>query len=239
MELRLSEVTSEEEFDAIWPVDFKAFHNPHNTFSKFFNPIHTTLDEAINVSKERHIRMWKVNPACHWIKVMDVESRSVLGAACWGINIGEHAPKPNAEKKAFNAGWHIEGSEEKLFAEKLIGGLMEFIAERVARPHIVLNQMIVHPDYRRYGIGRMLIEWGVREADKHGVETVIESVPFAAPVYEKCGFGRLEQIGIDFSVENPSDTWKKYQSEDTRAFLMWRPVGHDYREGDVIPWKTT
>ena len=199
--------------------------------------------------------MWKANLACHWIKVVETKSEKVVGAACWMLNVGAHAPNPNGTRKPFVANWHIEGSEEKLFAEKLIGGLLGFVAERVTRPHVgmylscpfflrdlqhlVLSQMIVHPDYRCQGVGRMLIQWGIRKSDELGVETVVEAVPYAAPVYEKLGFGQVEQVDIDFTIDNPSDTWKKYQSEDLRAFLMWRPVGRDYQEGDEVPWSTT
>ncbi|KAJ4351511.1 uncharacterized protein N0V89_006854 [Didymosphaeria variabile] len=221
MSFQLSEVTLESEFDAIWPIHFKAFQDPYNTFSKFFNPIHTSLDEAVTSSKERHVRMWKANPACHWTKVVETKSENVVGATCWMLNVGAHAPNPNGTKKPFVADWHIEGSDERLFAEKLIGGLLGFVAERVARPHVVLSQMMVHPDYRRQGVGTMLIQWGIRKADELGVETVVEAVPYAAPVYEKTGFGRVEQIDIDFTIDNPSDTWKKYQSKTCPAHMSY------------------
>ena len=97
--------------------------------------------------------------------------------------------------------------------------------------------MIVHPEYRLHGLGRDLIEWGTHKADELGVETIIVSVPFAAPVYEKTGFGRIEQIDIDFNVFDPSEKWKEYQSEDLRAFLMWRPAGRDFQSSDKAPWQ--
>ncbi|KAL1593218.1 hypothetical protein SLS60_010826 [Paraconiothyrium brasiliense] len=126
MSLQLFEVTSESEFDAIWSIHFKAFHNPYNAFSKFFNPIHTSLDEAVTASKERHVRMRKANKACHWTKVVKTKSN----AACWMLNVGAHAPDP------FVANWHIEGTDEKFFAEKLIGGLQNLVTKRVPRPYV-------------------------------------------------------------------------------------------------------
>jgi GNAT superfamily N-acetyltransferase len=250
MAFKILEVTSPTEFDQIWPIHFQSFRTPYNTLSKFFNPVHTTLEAAIETSKARHIKMWEGNPACHWIKAVSAESGKVVGAACWLINL--EVQKLDQKKGPFNAHWHIEGSDEKAFAERLIGGLRGFVAERVTRPHVgenflsglgisssrssELGQMIVHPDYRRHGVGRMLIEWGTRKADELGVETIVVSVPFAAPVYEKTGFGRIERIDIDFDVAEPSEKWKEYQAEDLRTFLMWRPAGRDYQSGDRVPW---
>lgn len=134
MNIQISEVTLEADFDEIWPVHFEAFRNPYNAFSKFFNPIHTTLDAAIEVSKVRHIKMWRENSSCHWIKATEIQSGKILGTACWEFNLEGNAP--SEEKKPFNAHWHIEGSDEKLFAEKLIGGLKGFIAQRITCPHL-------------------------------------------------------------------------------------------------------
>jgi len=94
--------------------------------------------------------------------------------------------------------------------------------------------MIVHPNYRYQGLGRMLIEWGTNKANELGVETIVVSVPFAVPVYEKTGFGIVEQIDVDFSISNPSAKWKEYQSEDLRAFLMWKPAGRGFQIGDKV-----
>jgi hypothetical protein len=144
--LQLHTITSPSEFTPIWPMHFAAFSTPYNPYSKYFNPIHTTLSTAIEASKNRHIQTWKANPACHWIKVVEAESGEVVGAACWNVNVGakeggEEKGKGEGEKekRAFEAYWHISGSEEKVFAEKLIGGLRMFVAEKMGvRPHLGL-----------------------------------------------------------------------------------------------------
>ncbi|KAF2740755.1 hypothetical protein EJ04DRAFT_548281 [Polyplosphaeria fusca] len=235
MPFQLSEVTSVSDFDLIMPVLFRSFHQPYNTLSKFFNPIHTTPEAAIEASKERQISLWKSNPACHWLKVTETDSAQIVGAASWFVNVA--VKPPSAEKKPFQAKWHIEGSDEKAFAEKLIGGLIEFGAARMTRPHLELGQLVVDPDHRLQGIGGMLLQWGVAKADELELETVVKSVPFAVPMYKRRGFGAVEQIDIDFSVPEPSEKWKDYQSEDLRVFFMWKPSGRDYQEGEPLPWK--
>ena len=84
----------------------------------------------------------------------------------------------------------------------------------------------------------MLIEWGTRKADDLGLESCVESVPFALPIYEKCGFGNVDGLVPDMKIESPSDKWKTWAAEDLRVFLCWRPAGRDFEEGkDKDAWK--
>lgn len=137
MSFVLEEVTSAADFDAIWPVHFQAFRNPYNAVSKFFNPVHTTLDAAIETSKARHVAMWKSSPTTHWVKVTETGTGQVVGAACWDVMENGYS-KEQAEtfRENFKATQHIEGSEEKKWAEKLIGGLRSAVMERISGPHL-------------------------------------------------------------------------------------------------------
>ena len=102
-----------------------------------------------------------------------------------------------------------------------------------------LHAIVVHPDHRKHGAGRMLIRWGTAKADELGIETVISSLPGARGAYEKCGLGCIEIIppNPSLDVENPSERWKQLQEDDLNGWLMWRPIGHDYVEGvDKAPW---
>jgi hypothetical protein len=137
MVFTVEQVRNAAEFDAIWPIHFKAFQNPYNSFSKFFNPVHTTIDAAIEISKARHITMWEGNPASHWIKVTDKETKQVVGAALWELNQPGYATGDGERfKTSFKATQHVVGSEERLFAEKIIGGLRSTVMETVKEPHI-------------------------------------------------------------------------------------------------------
>ncbi|KAH8692477.1 hypothetical protein GQ44DRAFT_795037 [Phaeosphaeriaceae sp. PMI808] len=211
MSLLLEEVQSATNFNAIWPVHFEAFRNPYNSFSKFFNPVHTSLHAATETSKARHVAMWEANPVCHWAKVTETSTGQVVGAACWDVI------------KGFTANQRIDGSEAKLWAERLIGGLRSVVIERIRDPRLELKQMIVHPEHWRQGVARMLTKWGTDIADERCVESVVVAVPYARRIYEKLGFECIEEINSDFSTPNPGEKWKEWQKEDMRAFLMVRP----------------
>ncbi|KAI2622458.1 hypothetical protein GGR54DRAFT_64694 [Hypoxylon sp. NC1633] len=224
----LEEVKDEKDFDEILPVLFAAFEEPYNSLRRWFIPVHTTVEAAIEGSKERNVKSWKQHAGIHWVKVIDTESGKVVGAAEWEIR----QEVSNEPLKPINAYWHIDGSEEKVFAERLLMHLKGFMKERMTRPHIELEQLVVHPDYRERGVGRLLTSWGIQKSDELRLEICVESVPFAVPIYEKYGFGNLGCLTPDMAVSDPSTKWREYEADDLRAFLMWRPVGHDYRAGE-------
>ncbi|KAF2690658.1 hypothetical protein K458DRAFT_61488 [Lentithecium fluviatile CBS 122367] len=90
--------------------------------------------------------------------------------------------------------------------------------------HIELNLLFVHPSHCRHGVGRMLIDWGIKKADELEIEVVVVSVPFAVPVYSRSGFVCDAWIEVDVIVEETSEQWKEWAGEDLRAVLMRKPA---------------
>ncbi|KAI0852433.1 hypothetical protein F5Y00DRAFT_258839 [Daldinia vernicosa] len=237
MPLLLQEVKDEKDFDEILPVLYAAFGEPYNSLRKWFIPVHTTVKAAVEDAKARYIKSWKQHAGIHWVKVTDDNSGSIVGAAKW--EVCERVSPSNKPQKPIDAYWHIEGTEEKAFAGQLITSLKGFMKDRMARPHIELEQLAVHPDYRKRGVGRLLTNWGIQKADDMGLECCAESVRFAVPIYERYGFGNVDYLDPDLTTSNPSARWKEYEADDSRVFLMWRPAGHDYRAGeDKLPLPT-
>lgn len=137
MPFQLSEVTSTHDFDALGPLNYLDLSTPYNAFSKFINPIHTTLDAAIETTKARHIAMWKSSAAFHWVKVTETNTNQVVGAAFWEVNEKGYAEGDGAKfRNEYKATQHREESEEKLWTERLIGGLRCAVMQRIRRPHV-------------------------------------------------------------------------------------------------------
>jgi hypothetical protein len=93
----------------------------------------------------------------------------------------------------------------------------------------------------------MLIRWGTDKADELGIETVISSLPSARGAYERSGFGCIEVIPPSPKLEGNLEEleragkgkkWRELLEDDLSGWLMWRPTGRDWVEGeDVAPWK--
>lgn len=145
MTLRLEEVKDEKDFDEILPVLYAAFGEPYNSLRKWFIPVHTTVEAAVEGSKERNVRSWKQSEGIHWLKVTDTDSGKIIGAAEWEIR--QQVSPPDEPQGPINAYWHTEGSEEKAFAEKLFINLKGFMKKRMGRPHIGRYRIIDNPSF--------------------------------------------------------------------------------------------
>jgi GNAT superfamily N-acetyltransferase len=240
MPLVVSQVSDPSDFQKIMPMDHDAWLTPYNPQLKHFRPNLPTRDERIAYTVAKNAKkLQKNDPNLFFIKVTDTEIDEVIGFAIWAVN------QMSDEDDGTAAYWHPEGSEEREFAECFINGLWQFMAERVQRKHLDLHSITVHPSHRHRGVGRMLIRWGTTKADELGIETVISSLNSARGAYERCGFGcievippnpRLEERLKELEKEGRGQKWKDLLEDDLSGWLMWRPVGRDWMDGDKAPW---
>ncbi|KAF2642894.1 hypothetical protein P280DRAFT_467030 [Massarina eburnea CBS 473.64] len=236
MPLETAIVTSPSELPEIGALDYVGWQTPYNPQLKHFRPSFSSREEAIKwYIIDRTTLLQEGNPKITFIKAIDTEIGMILGYALWEYN----DLASEGSTGAIQALWHPEGSDEREFAERFVNGLWGFIGKRVTRPHMDLLGIVVHPDHRKRGAGRLLIRWGIDKADELGIETVVSSLQSAVGAYEKSGLGAIEVIPPDPSlkVESPSEKWKELQQDDLSGVLMWRPIGHDYVKGvDKAPW---
>ncbi|KAK6433236.1 hypothetical protein LTR95_010590 [Oleoguttula sp. CCFEE 5521] len=63
--------------------------------------------------------------------------------------------------------------------------------------YLVLDYLAVHPDNSRKGVGTALVEHGLREAAKLGMDVFVHGKDAGLPLYSKCGFELLQRLWID------------------------------------------
>lgn len=97
----IEEVKDEKDFDEIMPVLFAAFGEPYNSLRRWFIPVQTTEDAAIEAAKDRTLKHWKHQAGAHWTKVIDSESGKIIGAAEWEIR--DNVKASDEPQKPFNA----------------------------------------------------------------------------------------------------------------------------------------
>jgi hypothetical protein len=128
----LEEVTDPKDFGEILSMLHGAFEEPYNPLHKWFMPVHTTVEAMIEATKQRTVKHWNQLNNLRWLKVTDTETGKIVGAAEWEIR----EQIEGGTQKPIEAHWHLEGSEEKVFAGKLVTSLKGFMKERMTRPHI-------------------------------------------------------------------------------------------------------
>jgi GNAT superfamily N-acetyltransferase len=84
------------------------------------------------------------------------------------------------------------------------------------KTHWHLEWLAVHPDWWRKGAGTMLLDWGLRQAEKDGMAAMWEASPEGVEFYQKRG---IETIGIvDFrGVDYPLFVWNGKGKGETVA----------------------
>ena len=97
-----------------------------------------------------------------------------------------------------------------------------------------LNMCFVHPGFRRRGIGKLLLQWGLVKADERGLETYIDATESGRPLYEGLGFVAAPSVTVDFTApQPPGEIWQRLQAEclPFHFWPMWRPVNGVFDNG--------
>lgn len=62
---------------------------------------------------------------------------------------------------------------------------------------LVLGLLCVHPDFQRRGIGKGLVQWGLRQAAHLGLTVHLEASPEGFPLYRSLGFNVVETLVVE------------------------------------------
>lgn len=103
-----------------------------------------------------------------------------------------------------------------------------------------LNIIFVHPDHQRLGVGRLIMDWGIRKAAEMDVEMWLNAWTYGRRLYESCGFVTVNHYRIEPQSDKPDEAFKACQREWTgmEEWVMWRPKGGPFVEGtSVKPWE--
>jgi len=77
----------------------------------------------------------------------------------------------------------------------------------------VLNMCFTHPEHRRRGVGRLLMDWGVKKADELGLPAYIEATDEGLELYKAYGFKVKDNVDLDATSENPSEEFTKIRQK--------------------------
>ena len=69
-----------------------------------------------------------------------------------------------------------------------------------------LNILATHPKYQRKGVGRKLLQWGLRTADAENIPIALYASPNGANLYRSIGFQDLAKSVVEYNgirLEDP------------------------------------
>lgn len=125
-------------------------------------------------------------------KITDIET--IHGFITHYANLGLMLPRSRSSL--------YEGIREFTVAEekgKIIGaGSLHIIWEDLAE----IRALAVHPDHQRHGVGRMLVQSFLAEADELEIPKVF-ALTYQDPFFQKCGFTIIDKEKL------PQKVWKE------------------------------
>ena len=212
MGLRLSPLTAE---------DFSSITNHANIFEPGDDlvgppvpvcwPV-STREEAqtrLQVHMEKQSQRYLKDPSVNYLKVID-DSGSILSVARW-----HWYPKGYSYEKEAHWETYPETALSEQWAKRFNIPLNNFIlgsrdAARASwmekdQPCWILMHMLTRSSKRGKGAARLLIQWGIEQAERKGVPAYLEAGVMGKPIYEKIGFrqvGELMELDLrPFGVE--------------------------------------
>ncbi|KAF2996520.1 hypothetical protein E8E13_006175 [Curvularia kusanoi] len=148
-------------------------------------PSHDT-PEGRSIGAERMLQMFHGDSYGHFVKVVEADTRTIVGAAKWNIyEKGIIPPQPELN------GDYWQSEDDKEFAQALFHEFFaprQKVIERTNGNLVALEMLMVDPAYQCKGVGRSLVQWGLNHAKELGVEAVVEASECGRRLYASEGF---------------------------------------------------
>jgi len=231
--------------DAVdWPELGRCLHTSYTLptpepMFRFFRPVFDDSPEGIARVIERGTAALK---SMHesatnslWYKVVDNDTGRIIAGACFRIFHGK--PFDHEEEKV-HAAWPVGGQRDFVTAA---GRIKEAPHKTLFnRPHVFVNVIFTHPDYRKKGMAGLLLEKGISKARDLNYPMWLDSFPLARRTYESYGFHTASSGEIDIQPSRPNgvdpDEWKRAENYllPLKFWPMWRPADGPYVEELIL-----
>ncbi|KAH7420165.1 acyl-CoA N-acyltransferase [Cadophora sp. MPI-SDFR-AT-0126] len=141
----------------------------------------------------------KVFLECPWVKyhkMVEVETGKIVAWSRW------HFPRPlkDEEKGSMDPDYFedIPAGANASLLQEWFDKLEEVESKYIDREKgFFINYLVVLPSYQRLGLGRRLLDIGLKEANALGASVFLVATEMGAGLYKKAGFKEIEQFVID------------------------------------------
>ncbi|KAI9658240.1 MAG: hypothetical protein M1821_002373 [Bathelium mastoideum] len=184
------------------------------------NPdLHTPEGQASAAS--RYVQSFDKNPEMQWMKVVDQDSGTIAGASCWLFfpedPFSRDAPGEGVNKTVKTDWLGDEQDPTRQFLE------FQYNGKRIQRKEFdELRRAHTYPVYRRQGVAKTALQWGLSRTDAMGVPCFLEAstLPYEARIYHKQGF--CDVASMEFKDVRPIE--RRSRIPRTWHMCMIRPA---------------
>ena len=195
-EIVVTHVTSKDDFHALLQVEEAAF-GPSPVMEILFPPSSSSAKSTKETGPSpqsvlNHQKIWATDPTAHYLKA-SLPDGKIIGMAVWHFLLDGTEPMRL---------WDMEmpPNTNREFADYFFGGANRTRKVAMAgKRHFLMLVLCVNPEYQRMGVGGKLLEWGLAEADREGVECWIDASPFGLGLYKKHGWKEVGYLDADLT----------------------------------------
>jgi len=130
-----------------------------------------------------------------WLKVVDVGTTKIVGVAQYKFN-PTYVPLKPQELNEDAMVW-LEDEEDRRIAVAMMNDVQDRKLKYLNEAHIQLEILFVLPEYRRQGIGSLLLKWGCDLADHLMLPLWVEAAETAHSLYLKHGLVDIEHARLE------------------------------------------
>jgi GNAT superfamily N-acetyltransferase len=151
-------------------------------------------DQSLNEMAEFRTKLFS-DPSAHLFKCIDTDlDNKMIAVAYWVVEEKERTPEEIEEGLQLRPPFPEENRPAKI---EFMDGIFKSRREWGAKPQVMLESLVTHPDHHRRGAGSLLLKWGIAEADRLGVIAYLEASDNGAPLYRRFGFETVRNIEFD------------------------------------------
>ncbi|RDL37592.1 uncharacterized protein BP5553_05025 [Venustampulla echinocandica] len=222
--ITLRPISGPEDFLTLARVESDAFYNdPFSIVA--FGPLRASeenlalrakgLAKTLNDTKDDKGRekQWKYIQAVKKMGDCQGDGEEVVGWACWCFVTGKGGATEQGngieKEKEVKAGTAIKSEKEKpepnpwgvsanaKFCEDVYLPSDQWMLDSCGgNEYVKLSALIVAPEYQRKGIGTMLLEAGLKEADAGALQCVLGASPEGEGLYRRYGFKQVMNMDL-------------------------------------------
>ncbi|KAM0745799.1 acyl-CoA N-acyltransferase [Meredithblackwellia eburnea MCA 4105] len=139
----------------------------------------TASDEALDATMAKRVECYLSLPNMRVWKVVDEgEGGEIMGWAWWTVPYD--GPPVTVPRRTMPPGANLELANDFFIK-------VEELSKSRGRCY-ELEVLAIHPNHQRKGVGKVLMEWGFKEADKAQLPVYLDATAAGIPMYKALGF---------------------------------------------------
>ncbi|PPJ51051.1 hypothetical protein CBER1_07535 [Cercospora berteroae] len=174
---------NDEDIPRLFEIACSAFARNEHVWDIMW-PEHWT-PEGRAAGAARMLETKRTTPSTTYLKAVDTETNEIVGMAKWNLWENHKVVSSDPKKE-----WYFNDEKEWRYAKGIMESFLEERNKAIEERNgtlVSLDILTVDPKWQRKGVGEVLVKWGIEEADKRGVEAIVESSVFGRRLYEKNG----------------------------------------------------